>query len=205
MRTLRLNATGDDVKGWQAFLRSAGLYAGELDGKFGPGTLAATQLFQRAHALDDDGVVGNQTFGQAMQLGLDLAPEDPPLSADPQGGVASLNDAWTPPPSPTDDQRVVAQDPRVITNHQPAQLPCPPNTPPPVGWVYWRGSVPAAVGKLAAEVEFAPAQFPMGSFVQAVLGAQLVAARVEWHDYQGATGKHGCFRGTSLFRPSAPL
>ena len=41
----------------------------------------------------------------------------------------------------------------------------------------------------------------MGSFVQALIGGVQVAARVEWHDWQGATGKTGCFRGTSLFRP----
>jgi hypothetical protein len=43
----------------------------------------------------------------------------------------------------------------------------------------------------------------MGSFVQALVDGQLVGARVEWHNYQGKTGRHGCFRGTSLFSPKA--
>jgi hypothetical protein len=29
-----------------------------------------------------------------------------------------------------------------------------------------------------------------------------VAARVEWHNYQGATNTFGVFRGTSLFHPT---
>jgi hypothetical protein len=203
MRTLRLNAKGDDVKAWQAFLRNTGLYQGALDGSFGQLTSDATRAFQRANALDDDGVVGNQTFGTAMRLGLDLAPEDPPLPGGPRGGVASINDAWEPPASPTDNELLIAADPRVITDHQPGVLPCPVNPPPPVGWMYWQGPVPQQIGDLAAKVEFAPARFPMGSFVQALIAGRRVAARVEWHDYQGATGRHGCFRGTSLFRPKA--
>jgi hypothetical protein len=79
METLRLGAKGDDVKTWQTFLRGANLYMGEIDGAFGPRTLAATQAFQRAHALADDGVVGNRTVGVAMQLGLHLVPDDPTL------------------------------------------------------------------------------------------------------------------------------
>jgi peptidoglycan hydrolase-like protein with peptidoglycan-binding domain len=203
MRTLRLNAKGDDVKVWQAFLRNQGLYEGELDGSFGPRLVEATQAFQRAHGLRDDGVAGNRTLGTAMQLGLDLASEDPPLPGGPRDGVASINDAWDPPSPPKDVDTVLTQDPRVITAHQPGQLPCPSNPPPPVGWAYWKGNVPHHVGDLANKVEYAPAKFPMGSFVQALIGGQLVAARVEWHDFQGATGKRGCFRGTSLFRPLA--
>lgn len=202
MRTLRLNARGEDVKVWQAFLRSVGLYQSEPDGSFGPGTLAATRAFQRAHSLKDDGVVGNKTFGAAMQLGLDLAPEDPPLPDGPKDGVTSMNDAWDPPSPPTTADLIVTRDPRVITNHVVGKLPCPSNPPPPVGWGYWKGSVPQSMVKLAVSVENNPAEYPIGSFVQASIAGQLVAARVEWHDYQGATGAHGCFRGTSLFRPT---
>jgi peptidoglycan hydrolase-like protein with peptidoglycan-binding domain len=203
MRTLRLNALGDDVKVWQTFLSREGFYKGSLDGSFGPRSAEATKAFQRAHGLNDDGVAGNQTLGKAMQLGLELAHEDPPIAGGPTEGVASINDAWTPPSPPTDAQWSVKQDPRVITAHQPGQLPCPNNPPPPVGWVYWKGNVPAPVGALAVKVEYTPAQFPMGSFVQALISGQSVAARVEWHNFQGATGKYGCFRGTSLFHPVA--
>ena len=116
----------------------------------------------------------------------------------------AIDDPWDPPAPPTDGNPLPTQDPRVITDHQPGVLPCPPNPPPPVGWVYWKGLLPPHAADFASKVEFTPGQFQMGSFVQAVLGGQLIAARVEWHDFQGLTGKFGCFRGTSLFRPEAP-
>jgi hypothetical protein len=115
----------------------------------------------------------------------------------------TINDPWAAPTPPTDGE-LKTQDPRVITNHQPGLLPCPDNPPPPLGWVYWKGPLPLHAGEFANRVEFNPKEFPVGSFVQTVLAGQQIAARVEWHDYQGMTGKHGCFRGTSLFRPVAP-
>jgi peptidoglycan hydrolase-like protein with peptidoglycan-binding domain len=202
MRTLRLGSSGEDVKGWQQFLVDAKLFQGSVDGRFGASTAEATRAFQRVHQLKDDGVAGNKTLGTAMQLGLDLAPEDPPVPT-PLDGVVTLNDAWQAPSRAETAELVIARDPRVVVAHQPGMLPCPRNPPPPVGWVYWTGPVPEALGKLAVKVEFHPAEFPMGSFVQAVLDGTRVAARVEWHDFRGATGKHGCFRGTSLFRPQS--
>ncbi len=201
MRTLRLDAKGDDVAIWQTFLSEGGFYVGAREGRFGPRTAEATRAFQRAHELKEDGVVGNRTFGVAMQLGLDLAPEDPPLPGGPIDGVTSINDAWDPPSPPAAGELGITRDPRVTTDHVPGRLPCPKNPAPPVGWGYWKGHVPEAAVRLAIEVEGTPARFPMGSFVQAVVDGRLLAARVEWHDYQGATGKRGCFRGTSLFRP----
>jgi hypothetical protein len=202
MRTLKLGSKGDDVKAWQSFLASKGLYAGKLDGGFGQQTQNATQAFQRQHHLKDDGAVGNASLGVALQQGFSLVVDDVPLPEGPTDGVTSMGDAWDPPARPTDAALVVARDPRVITGHQPGVLPCPNNPAPPVGWTYWKGQVPAPVGQLAVKVEFTAAQFPMGSFVQALIDGQLVGARVEWHDYQGATGKRGCFRGTSLMRPA---
>jgi hypothetical protein len=200
MRTLRAGSRGEDVRVWQEFLKSRGLYAGLLDGQFGDVTLAASKAFQLAEGLTVDGFVGNRTLGKAMLLGLDFVPEDPPLPGGPAGGASSLGDAWEPPPPPQDAAFVVAKDPRVITHHHAGQLPCPPNPPPPVGWKYWQGSVPKAFVDFAVHVEFTPETFPIGSFVQASIDGRLVAARVEWHSFQGATGKRGCFRGTNLFR-----
>lgn len=197
MRTLKLSARGDDVKVWQTFLKEKGFLTADVDGKFGPQTLVATKAFQRAQMLVEDGFVGNRTLGAAMQLGLDLIPDDVAL---PEREI-SLHDAWEPPPKPRPNEDFVVQDPRVITNHQAGVLPCPPNPPPPVGWAYWRGPVPAALNELATKVEFTPAEYPMGAFVLAERGGQSVAARVEWHTFQGASGRRGCFRGTSLFRP----
>jgi hypothetical protein len=116
----------------------------------------------------------------------------------------AINDPWNPPAPPADGEEKTT-DPRVITDHAAGVLPCPNNPPPPVGWVYWKGPLPPHAGEFAKKVEFTPAQYPIGTFVQTVLGGQTIAARVEWHDYQGMTGKHGCFRGTSLFRPVAPV
>lgn len=79
MQTLRFGSTGNDVTAWQTFLHGVGSYKAEVDGKLGQSTLEATQAFQRAHALKDDGVVGNRSFGVAMQLGFDLVPDDPAL------------------------------------------------------------------------------------------------------------------------------
>jgi hypothetical protein len=203
MRTLRPNARGEDVKAWQRFLESVGLYGGKIDGSFGSQTLAATQAFQRAHGLEDDGVAGNSTLGAAMQRGLELAQEDPPVDGGPRDGVASLNDDWDAPAPPMATGELLARDPRVVTNHHPGVLPCPHNPPPPVGWAYWKGPVPSGLAALAVKVEDHADEFPMSSFVQALVDGQLVAARVEWHDFQGKTGRHGCFRGTSLFRPLA--
>lgn len=203
MRTLRLGSSGEDVERWQRFLSAEALLQGRVDGRFGAGTDAATRAFQRVHRLKEDGVVGSKTLGMAMQHGLDLAPEDPPVP-EPTDGVVTFNDAWEPPPPPDDASLIVARDPRVVTGHQVGVLPCPKNPPPPVGWVYWKGPVPPALGDLAVKVQSHPADFPMGAFAQALVVGVRVAARVEWHDFQGATGRHGCFRGTSLFRPRGP-
>jgi len=205
MRTLQSGSVGDDVRAWQTFLRGAGLYDGLIDGKFGPRCVEATKAFQAAHQLEVDGVAGNKTLGIAMHAGLELAPLDLPLPGGPRDGVSSLNDAWQPPAPPTSAELQTTRDPRVVTDHLVGQKPCPPNPPPPVGWAYWTGSVPELAVKFAIKVESTPADFPMGSFVQALIDGRLVAARVEWHDFQGATGKHGVFRGTSLFRPKPAI
>jgi hypothetical protein len=77
MQTLRLGSKGEEVEKWQGFLRGIGLYFGEIDGKFGPLTKEATESFQRAHGLLEDGVAGNRTLGEAMRLGFALLRDDP--------------------------------------------------------------------------------------------------------------------------------
>lgn len=79
MRTLRLGSRGDEVEQWQYFLRGRELYFGPVDGDFGPGTKAATEEFQRRHALKDDGIAGNLTLGAAMHLGFSVLGDDPTL------------------------------------------------------------------------------------------------------------------------------
>jgi murein L,D-transpeptidase YcbB/YkuD len=48
----------------QQALKNAGFYQGPLDGKMGPVTTEAVKEFQRIHGLNDDGVVGKQTWAQ---------------------------------------------------------------------------------------------------------------------------------------------
>ena len=46
----------------QATLKSAGFYAGEIDGVIGSGTKEAIRKFQEANQLTPDGVVGSKTW-----------------------------------------------------------------------------------------------------------------------------------------------
>lgn len=92
-------------------------------------------------------------------------------------------------------------DPRVETNHSVGQLPVPKNPPPPVGWEYWRTQrIPPAASKLAVDMLHDAGEYPMGAFARIYTAGQVIGARVEWHDLQGATGKKGCFRGVNLMR-----
>lgn len=203
MRTLRLNAKGDDVADWQRFLQSSGFPIAAIDGTFDINTLEATKAFQTANALVVDGIVGNRTLGRAMQLGFDLVPDDTAVSGGGQDGAAFTNDAWQPPPPPVTANMVIARDPRMDITHVVGTLPCPRTPPPPIGWAYWKGGVPPNFSRFAKAVQGNRAEYPIGSFVQALIDGRLVAARVEWHDYQGLTGRRGCFQGTSLFSPRA--
>lgn len=90
MQILRVGSRGVQVRHWQAFLVGQGQDPGGLDGIFGPGTEQATKAFQREAGLDQDGIVGNTTFGAAGLRGFELttgpadeqdSPEWPPLPA----------------------------------------------------------------------------------------------------------------------------
>ncbi len=85
MKVLRLNSTGTDVKRWQQFLRGQGLLL-NATGTFDNATVAATRKFQTNHALDVDGVVGNQTLSKAAALGFELVN----YIAEPDSGYPSL-------------------------------------------------------------------------------------------------------------------
>jgi uncharacterized protein len=61
---------GDQVRDWQKFLQGQKLYAGNIDGIFGPITDRGTRSFQRARSIQIDGDVGPQTYGQAAELGF---------------------------------------------------------------------------------------------------------------------------------------
>lgn len=74
-RALKPGSTGPFVRKWQLFLRGR-TEPLEADGRFGPVTAAATKRFQARHRLDVDGIVGNQTLGQAALLGFELVDPD---------------------------------------------------------------------------------------------------------------------------------
>ncbi|HET7539039.1 MAG TPA: M15 family metallopeptidase [Polyangiaceae bacterium] len=89
MDTLRVGSKSELVERWQFFLRGLNLYFGESNGEFGEDTKQATQEFQRAHGLKDDGIAGNTTLGAAMTLGFHAVDDDP-----------ALPDTLDPPPKP---------------------------------------------------------------------------------------------------------
>ena len=59
----------------QQALKNSGFYQGALDGKMGPKTHNAVKEFQRVHGLNDDGVVGKQTWAKLRSY-LDLSATD---------------------------------------------------------------------------------------------------------------------------------
>lgn len=65
--------TGNEVINWQLFLQKNNYYKGNVDGDFGNLTHSATILFQMAHKLTADGVVGPKTISQAKKLGFMVA------------------------------------------------------------------------------------------------------------------------------------
>ncbi|HTF27649.1 MAG TPA: peptidoglycan-binding domain-containing protein, partial [Flavitalea sp.] len=67
---LKMNSTGLLVKNWQFFLTGQQLFTGVVSGKFDAETKSATITFQEVHQLQPDGIVGNKTWGMAMQLGF---------------------------------------------------------------------------------------------------------------------------------------
>lgn len=61
MPELKKGATGKAVKVWQAIVGTA------IDGKFGPNTEKKTKAFQKAHKLEQDGVVGKKTWKAGLE------------------------------------------------------------------------------------------------------------------------------------------
>lgn len=69
------NMSGPLVREVQQALRNKGYSPGDIDGAYGPHTVAAVVAFQTASRLDADGVVGPKT---ARRLGV-LWPAEPPV------------------------------------------------------------------------------------------------------------------------------
>ena len=72
--SLRVGATGSDVRALQKRLKELGYYTGSVDGDFGTGTENAVKAFQKQCGLTADGVVGNQTKSRLNASSAPTAP-----------------------------------------------------------------------------------------------------------------------------------
>lgn len=63
--SIRYGEYSSRVSNWQEFLNWAGFNCGQVDGKFGDGTLAQTKAFQTKFGLTADGIVGPKTLEKA--------------------------------------------------------------------------------------------------------------------------------------------
>ena len=64
MQTIRKGSKGKAVKIWQVILGYTGT---KIDGVFGSGTERDTKIWQKAHGLDDDGVVGKKSWKAGLE------------------------------------------------------------------------------------------------------------------------------------------
>lgn len=71
LKLIKINSSGPLVESWQFFLIGQGVFTGLADGNFDADTKAASIEFQKKHHLQPDGVIGNKSFGVAMQLGFE--------------------------------------------------------------------------------------------------------------------------------------
>ncbi len=76
LKVLRPGIRHADVEMWEEFLLGYGFYNTEVDGFFNDDSVDSTKLFQEEHGLKVDGWVGNQTWGKAIELGLDVLEDD---------------------------------------------------------------------------------------------------------------------------------
>lgn len=84
--TLRFRDSGEEVGKLQAALKQLNLYEGDLDGKFGKGTLAAVKAFQKAQGLKVDGLAGKKTQLKLEELtGIDFDVEEDAVVPVPTG------------------------------------------------------------------------------------------------------------------------
>ncbi|MBQ8654797.1 MAG: peptidoglycan-binding protein [Clostridia bacterium] len=60
--TVRRGDSGADARMVQQRLKDLGYYTGKVDGKFGSGSVAALETFQKRHGLEADGVAGQATY-----------------------------------------------------------------------------------------------------------------------------------------------
>ena len=121
MRTIKIGSKGPDVQAWQTFLRGGQIdadgnctaVAGDSvisDGVFGPVTDKATKTWQKAKGLTVDGIVGPNTWAEAIK---DSYPAQAVPDGTVQADVDTAPDADDPVPSvPTVDKTSPSWPPR---------------------------------------------------------------------------------------------
>ncbi len=163
-KTIRQGNTGADVIAWQQII---GVTA---DGKFGPGTTAATKSWQTKHGLTADGIVGPKSWSAAIGVPVQEAPV---IIANP-----------LPPVSPTFPPPKAAQAPPVSPSpavHEAAQH-ATGFIAPPIKAAISSGTIPVVVKKpfnapVAAALVGVPTTIggfvfgPVGAFIGAAIGA----------------------------------
>lgn len=93
VKAIKYGMKGDDVSNLQTTLKNAG-YNIDVDGSFGPQTLAAVKQYQQKNGLDVDGMVGPQTSAKLFGgSSANTAPSTP----------AATPDASAPTPATTPD------------------------------------------------------------------------------------------------------
>lgn len=90
VKAIKYGMKGDDVTNLQTTLKNAG-YDVDVDGSFGPQTLAAVKQYQQANGLDVDGMVGPQTSAVLFGSSSGNSAASTPASTTPTTGQASNN------------------------------------------------------------------------------------------------------------------
>jgi hypothetical protein len=80
--TIRRGDTGDDVEYCQQTLNRLGFDVGTADGIFGKNTETGVKNFQASVGLDDDGIVGPQTWA-ALDAAIEHPPTEPETPTEP--------------------------------------------------------------------------------------------------------------------------
>lgn len=86
--TLRQGDVSSSVKAMQQKLISLGYLTGTADGNFGPKTYRAVVAFQRANALDPDGIAGKRTLAALNTAGISNGGSSGPSASAPSVTVA---------------------------------------------------------------------------------------------------------------------
>ena len=176
------------VKAWQQSLADTGLYSGQVDGKFGPRTIASTMAFQMMTGATPDGKVGDQTraamkqltpsFQTAMEKYAPSWADKPIAEAKPTAGpaatTAATGDVVPAPRTPTEKARFEGEKisvPRVV----PANPPIAPLTSSLLATL--TPDVKAREDRTAPSVTAAdvsaPTQAPTGRFTKAGEGGPI--------------------------------